>query len=207
MNKWARAMVCVPCGMLKMTWTKLFHFGSFSGPVISLVSPYTEITMERGAELRIGSGFKMRDGAKIRVRKGGKCTIGNNTSINNNNMIACHESIEIGDNCQFSPNVQIYDHDHDFRDTGGLKAMKYKTGAVKIGNNVWIGANTVILRGTEIGDDCVVGAGSVIKGIFPAGSVIVQKKITEILGGGYKNVTFSSLFQPCAVQLDRRCAA
>lgn len=184
MNKYVRAIVCVPCGAIKMAWTKLFHLKSFSGPVISLVSPHTEITMDNGAVLRIGKNFKMRDGAKIRVRKGGKCIIGNNTSINSNNMIACHESIEIGDNCQFSPNVQIYDHDHDYRDEGGLSAMHYKTRPVKIGNNVWIGANTVILRGTEIGDDCIVGAGSVIKGIFPAGSVIVQKKITEIIGGG-----------------------
>lgn len=182
MNKYVRAIVCVPCGMMKMAWIKLFHMRSFDGPVISLVSPHTEITMDNGAELRIGRNFKMRDGAKIRVRKGGKCIIGNNTSINSNNMIVCHMRIEIGDNCQFSPNVQIYDHDHDFRDSGGLKAMKYKTGAVKIGNNVWIGANTVILRGTEIGDDCVVGAGSVIKGIFPSGSVIVQKRMEEVRG-------------------------
>ena len=176
MNKFVRAAVCVPCGMIKMAWTKLFHFGSFSGPLISLVSPHTEITIDDGAELRIGKNFKMRDGAKIRVRKGGKCVIGNDTSINSNNMIACHESIEIGNNCQFSPNVQLYDHDHDFRDAGGLKAMKYKTSPIKIGNNVWIGANTVILRGTEIGDNCVVGAGSVIKGKYEADFVIVQKR-------------------------------
>lgn len=183
MNKYVRAAVCVPCGMIKMTWTKLFHMRNFSGPIISLVSPHTEITMDGGSELRIGKNFKMRDGAKIRVRKGGKCIIGNNTSINSYNMIACHEQIEIGDNCQFSPNVQIYDHDHDFRDIDGLKAMKYKTAPIRIGNNVWIGANTVILRGTEIGDDSVVGAGSVIKGVFPSGTVIIQKKVTDIRGG------------------------
>lgn len=176
MNKYVRAAVCVPCGMIKMAWTKLFHIRLFSGPVISLVSPNTEITMDNGAELRIGRSFKMRDGAKIRVRKGGKCVIGNNTSINSNNIIACHESIEIGDNCQFSPNVQVYDHDHDFRDAGGLKTMKYKTAPIKIGNNVWIGANTVILRGTEIGNNCVIGAGCVIKGKYEPGSVIIQKR-------------------------------
>ena len=180
MNKYVRASVCVPCGFLKMAWTKLFHFSFFSGPAICLVSPHTEITMDSGAELRIGKQFKMRDGAKIRVRKGGKCIIGNNTSINSNNMIACHDSIEIGDNCQFSPNVQIYDHDHDFRDPEGLGALRYKTTPIKIGSNVWIGANVVILRGTEIGDDCVVGAGSVIKCVFPKGSVIIQKRNTEI---------------------------
>ncbi len=176
MNKYIRAMVCVPCGIIKMAWTKLFHFGSFSGPILSLVSPHTEITMDGGAELRIGKNFKMRDGAKIRVRKSGRCIIGNNTSINSNNMIACHERIEIGDNCQFSPNVQLYDHDHDFRDPGGLNAMRYKSSPIRIGDNVWIGANTVVLRGTEIGDNCIIGAGSVVKGKYEAGSVIVQKR-------------------------------
>ncbi|MCR4612175.1 MAG: acyltransferase, partial [Lachnospiraceae bacterium] len=142
-----------------MVWTKLFHARTFSGPLICLVSPHTEITMDRGAELRIGSGFKMRDGAKIRVRKGASCKMGRNVSINSNNMIACHESIEIGNDVQFSPNVQIYDHDHDYRVDGGIKAGKFRTSPVKIGSNVWIGANTVILRGTEIGDNCIIGAG------------------------------------------------
>ena len=180
MNKYVRAVVCVPCGMIKMVWTKLFHFRSFSGPIISLISPHTEITMDNGAELKIGKGFKMRDGAKIRVRKDAVCIIGNNSSVNSNNMIVCHERIEIGDDVQLSPNVQIYDHDHDFRTDGGVKAGKYKTSSVKIGNNVWIGANTIILRGTEIGDNCVIGAGCVVKGKYEADSVIIQKRNEEV---------------------------
>ena len=163
-----------------MVLTKLSHPTSFSGPLISLVSPLTEITMDRGAKLKIGKKFKMRDGAKIRVRKGASCIIGNNTAINCNNMIACRERIEIGADVQMSPNVQIYDHDHDFRVPGGVKAGKYRTAPVKIGDNVWIGANTVILRGSEIGDNCVIGAGCVIKGKYKEGSVIIQKKNEEV---------------------------
>lgn len=180
MNKYVRAIICVPCGILKMAWTKLFHIKSFSGPIISLISPHTEITLDNGAELRIGSNFKMRDGSKIRVRKGAVCKLGKNVSVNSNNMIVCHESVEIGDNVQLSSNVQIYDHDHDFRTDGGVKAGKYKTAPVKIGNNVWIGANTVVLRGTEIGDNCVIGACCVVKGVFPTNSVLVQKKQNHI---------------------------
>lgn len=178
MNKYARIVYSVPCGMLKIAWTKIFHMKTFKGSLVSAISPLTEITIERGAQLSIGKKFRMRDGAKIRVRKGGTCIIGKNTSVNSNNMIACHERIEIGDNVQFSPNVQIYDHDHDFRAEGGIEAMKYKTSPVKIGNNVWIGANTVILRGTEIGDNCVIGAGCVIKGVYKEDSIIVQKRVT-----------------------------
>ena len=180
MNKYVRALVCVPCGAIKVTWVKLFHMRSFSASLMNLISPLSEITLEYGGELRIGKRFKMRDGAKIRVRKGGKCIIGNNTSVNSFNMIACHESIIIGDNCQLSPNVQIYDHDHDYKYVGGITAMKYKTSPVKIGNNVWIGANTIILRGTEIGDNCVVGGGCVLNGCYEDNSVIVQKRETTV---------------------------
>lgn len=179
MNKFLRAAVCLPTGAIKMAFNKLFHPLAFKGPFVCLVSPFSEITIT-GGKLSIGKSFRMRDGAKIRVRKGAECVIGNNSSINSNNMIACHERIIIGDNVQFSPNVQIYDHDHDYRAEGGLKAMKYKTSPIEIGNNVWIGANTVILRGTKLGDNCVVGAGSIIKGEFPPNSVIVQKRITDL---------------------------
>lgn len=179
MNKFVRAAICVPCGFAKMALNKLFHPVNFNGPAICLISPFSEITIS-GGKLSIGKAFKMRDGAKIRVRKGAECIIGNKVSVNSNNMIACHERVVIGDNVQLSPNVQIYDHDHDFRAKEGLAALKYKTSPVIIGNNVWIGANSVILRGTKIGDNCVVGAGCVLKGEYPANSVIVQKRITDM---------------------------
>jgi len=180
MNKLLRAAYCIPCGVLKMAWTRLFHIRRFRGPLISLISPYTEITLEQGGELLISKGFKMRDGAKIRVRKGAKCLIGKNCSINSNNMIACRDYIRIGDNVQLSPNVQIYDHDHDYKAAGGISANKYKTSPIEIGNNVWVGANTIILRGSKVGNNCVIGSGSIIKGKYPDNSVIVQRRKTEI---------------------------
>lgn len=75
----------------------------------------------------------------------------------------------------------IYDHDHDFRAKNGLKELKYKTSPVEIGDNVWIGANTVILRGAKIGNNCVITASSVIKGEYPDNSIIVQKRNTETI--------------------------
>ena len=59
--------------------------------------------------------------------------------------------------------------------------MKFKTAPITIGNNVWIGANTLILRGTTIGDNCVVAGGSVIRGNYPSNTVIIQKRTTEVL--------------------------
>lgn len=179
MNKYLRAFAVIPTGFLKTVCLKIFHPTKFKGVQFAQVSPLTEITLD-GGKLEIGRGFKMRDGAKIRVRKGAICKIGKNVSINSNNMIACHESIIIGDNVELSPNVQIYDHDHDFRAEGGIKAKKYKTGIVVIGNNVWIGCNAVILRGTTIGDNAVIAAGSVVKEDVPSNSVFVQKRKCHI---------------------------
>ncbi|MCR4803969.1 MAG: acyltransferase [Lachnospiraceae bacterium] len=180
MNKYVRAAYSLPFGMLKMTWIKLFHLTKFKGPIVSWISPLTEITID-GGKLEIGKNFKMRDGAKIRVRKGAICQIGNNSFVNSNGMIVCHEKIIVGENVEFGPNVQLYDHDHDFRVEGGLKAGKFKTSPIVIGDNVWIGANTVILRGTTIGNHAVIGAGSVVKGNVPEGAVLVQKRENFIL--------------------------
>ena len=181
MNGYIRALLTIPNGYLKLEITKLFHIKNVHFGRLPRVSANTEISVDKGAELEIGNRFNMRGSARIRVRKNGKLIIGNNVSLNINNMIACHESIEIGDDVQFSPNVQIYDHDHDYRAEGGVKAGKYKTSPVKIGNNVWIGANVVILRGTIIGDNCVIGAGSIVKGHVPNGKILIQKRDLELL--------------------------
>ena len=115
MNKYVRAIGVVGVGTVKMLWTKLFHLRSFSGPLLCMVSPFSELMLENKAELRIGKMLKLRDGGKIRVRKGGKLILGDNVSVGSNSVIICHESITIGSDVQLAPNVQIYDHDHDFR--------------------------------------------------------------------------------------------
>lgn len=94
-------------------------------------------------------------------------------------MVFCHEKIIIEEGVEFGPNVLIYDHDHDYKTNGGIKAGKFITAPVKIGKNSWIGANTVILRGTVIGENFVIAAGSVVKGNIPDGTVFVQKRQTS----------------------------
>lgn len=180
MNKYIKNAVCIPYGTIKLLWTKLFHLSNYKGTLLCYASLSSEITMDRGGVLSIGKMLKIRNGAKIIVRKGGKCVIGRHCFINSNSLIVCHNNIQIGDYCQISPHVQIYDHDHDFRDKEGLKSKTYKCEPVVIGNNVWIGAGSVILRGTRIGDGCIIGAGSVIKGNIPSDTVVVQKRNTII---------------------------
>ncbi|WP_282020650.1 acyltransferase [Planomicrobium okeanokoites] len=164
--------------LLKFTVIKLFNFRNFKFHLISHISPFTEINLSKGGKLSFGYNSKFRSGTKINVRKKAEIIIKDNVFLNHGCMLICHEKIEIGNNVQFGPNVLMYDHDHDFRHEGGLKALKYKTSPILIGDNVWIGANTVILKGTKIGDNCVIAAGSVIKGEYSENTIIYQKRDT-----------------------------
>ena len=100
--------------------------------------------------------------------------------MGNGVTITCMEKILQGEGIQIGPDTKIYDHDHDFRVPGGVKAEKFVTSPVEIGDNTWIGCNVVILRGTKIGKNCIVAAGSVLKGTYPDHSVIVQKRQTSV---------------------------
>ena len=53
----------------------------------------------------------------------------------------------------------IFDHDHDYKND----MNNFITDKVKIGNNVWIGANTIILRGVKIGNNVVIVAGTIVR--------------------------------------------
>jgi acetyltransferase-like isoleucine patch superfamily enzyme len=178
MKKYIRAGICVTYSLIKFYVIKLFHIKDFKFTALNLVSPFTEIEIDKKARLSLGKMVRIRSGSRVIVRNGAQVKIGENTSLNHGCMVISHEKISIGKGVQFGPNVLIYDHDHDFRAENGLKELKYKTSPVEIGNNVWIGANVVILRETKIGDNCVIGAGSVIKGEYAANMVIMQKRKT-----------------------------
>lgn len=75
--------------------------------------------------------------------------------------------ISIGDNVTMAPHVQVFAHD-----AGTCAHLGYaRLGRVDIGNRVFIGASTVILPGVSIGDDCIIGAGSVVSKSIPSGTV------------------------------------
>lgn len=176
MNRYIHAFICVVIGVIKFIILKIKKRKRICNYWINLVSPGTEITIDRNGRLTIGKLLRMRSGCKIRVRKNAKVSIGDNFSMSNRCMVVAWEEISIGNNVQFGPGVLVYDQDHDYKAVGGMAAEKYKTSPVKIGNNVWIGANSIILRGTEIGDNSVVAAGTIVKGKYNANSLLYQKK-------------------------------
>ena len=174
-------IISVVYTLIKFIIMKCFYFSALKFGVIERFSPNVTIEIERKSKLIIGNKARAYSGVKIKVRNGAICEIGDNTSFNYNSILVCRKKVQIGRNVEIAPSVLIYDHDRDFRNEAGLSANKYFCDDIIIGNNVWIGANTVILRGTRIGDNSVVAAGSVIKGCYPANSLIVQKRNTDTI--------------------------
>ena len=115
---------------------------------------------------------------------GSHIEVGKNFFANYNCTIIDVAKVTIGDNCQMAPNVAIYTAGHPLHPVSRNSLYEYGI-SVTIGDNVWIGGNTVILPGVHIGSNTVIGAGSVVTKDIPdwvvaAGNPCrVIKKITE----------------------------
>lgn len=115
---------------------------------------------------------------------GSHIEVGKNFFANYNCTIIDVAKVKIGDNCQFAPNVSIYTAGHPLHPVSRNSLYEYGI-SITIGDNVWIGGNSVVLPGVHIGNNTVIGAGSVVTKDIPdwvvaAGNPCrVIKKITE----------------------------
>lgn len=115
---------------------------------------------------------------------GSQLYIGDRTFINFNFTALDICTIEIGDDCQFGPGVQLLTAIHPLHPKA--RAARVEGGMpIKIGKNVWLGGGVIVLPGVEIGENTVIGAGSVVTKSLPANVVAagnparVLKEITD----------------------------
>ncbi|WP_210444461.1 sugar O-acetyltransferase, partial [Vibrio crassostreae] len=98
--------------------------------------------------------------------------LGNNVYVNFNLTLVDDTDVFIGDNVMIAPNVTIATGTHPISPELRLKAAQFNV-PVRIGNNVWLGAHTVVLPGVTIGENSVIGAGSIVTKDIPANVVAV----------------------------------
>lgn len=143
---------------LNITWVQAVDRG-----FVLRVAPNSKVSIGKELVTRPNVTFRVEEGSLI---------IGDKCFFNSNVSITCMEKITIGDGCQIANNVVIVDHDHDYKNSLSVFTKE----AVIIGKNVWIGANSVILKGSRIGDNCVIAAGSVVKGEVSSNTLYYQKR-------------------------------
>ena len=96
-------------------------------------------------------------------------TIGNNVSLNRNTMITAKAKVSIGNDVIIGPNVIINSGNHKTSNTKlPIRKQGHELTPIIIEDDVWIGANAVVLAGTTLGKGSVIGAGAVVtKNIEP----------------------------------------
>lgn len=122
----------------------------------------------RGTLIRIGARTMVDAFVKIKPAGGmGELIIGDDCAINSGTVIYTGNGVRIGDavliaaNCTLAPTNHAFgDRERRIRDQGFLPSK----GGIVIQDDVWLGANVVVLDGAVIGKGCVVAAGSVVRG-------------------------------------------
>lgn len=146
------------------------HFGAGAALMAPQGVIYNERYLSIGEGTLVGPNVCLTAGISLDqemlstpvVSIGRKCVIGRGSHI------IGHWSIELGDEIQTGPYVYITDQNHVYEDpdtpVGWQRPVE---AAVRIGSGSWLGANVVILPGTELGRNTTVAAGAVVRGVFP----------------------------------------
>lgn len=135
-----------------------------NGSSLSIGHGVTLNSRNRGYHINMHSGVKLfadKPGAAIRI--------GDNTRIHGT-CVHAHELIEIGSNCLIAANCQIFDahgHDVSFSDVQNRIHTRGESSPIKIEDNVWVGANSLILPGVTIGHGSIIAANSVVNKYVP----------------------------------------
>ena len=125
-----------------------------------------KVDLCKTGNLKIGKFLMSAGPCYFKCLENSKCEIGNRVFHNQNCSNTSEKEIRIGDNCNIANNVVIVDHDHNLGECGVEDGLV--SSPIHIGENVWVGANAVILRGVEIGDGSVIAAGAVVNKNVPA---------------------------------------
>jgi virginiamycin A acetyltransferase len=140
------------------------------------ISPWADIEDSiRGTRIIIGANSIIDSFVKIKPTGGsGDLIIGEHSVINSGCVLYTGNGIQIGNNvsvaanCTFAPTNHAY-HDKNrlIREQGFLSGK----GGVLVEDDVWIGANCVLLDGSVLHKGCVIGAGSIVRGEISAYSI------------------------------------
>jgi len=167
---------------LREALRSLFSISLFKA-VASSVGYYLHEHVTWRYHIKHGSNLRVHSTASIRNAQ--NITVGVNSHINQNCCIWCGEKskITLGDNLLMGPGVKMFSTNHGTSMKEPMTFQESSEADIIIGNDCWIGANSVILKGVTVPDGCVIAAGSVVsKSLTDSYAIyggIPAKKISE----------------------------
>jgi maltose O-acetyltransferase len=122
-------------------------------------------------------------------------SLGHNVAVNNGFLVIAAKSVEIGDGCLIGKGVQILDFDAHGVAPEERRTSIGRIAPVALGRNVWVGNDAILLKGTRIGDNSIVAAGTVAPGgDYPA----------DVVLGGNPARVLGSVRGACTKEVERR---
>jgi acetyltransferase-like isoleucine patch superfamily enzyme len=139
--------------------------------LISLAGWYIHDHLAPKAEMHIAGNPRIHPTASLRC--GRNIHLGRNSHINQYCCIWASENarIVLGDDLLMGPGVKIFSSNHRAEIGPPMNVQPFREKDIIIGNDVWLGANCVVVAGVTIGDGCIIGAGSVVTTDVPAYTV------------------------------------
>lgn len=99
-------------------------------------------------------------------------SIGINTTVGYHSFIFASEKISIGNNCLIAPFVYIVDSNHEIKKDININQQPNNTAPIIIGNDVWLGTGSKILKGVKIGDGAIIAAGAIVNEDVPSNAIV-----------------------------------
>ncbi len=116
--------------------------------------------------VKLGNNVVIDDNVEVRNKTEFQSIIGDNCSFNRNTVL--RGKYTIGNNVAVGPNCSIMGFNHNFSDINKqISKQGITVKGITINNNVWIGANTLVLDGVNIGEGAVIGGGAVVTKDIP----------------------------------------
>lgn len=170
-----RALFLIVYNVWRIALNKLVHWGRFNVNWIQRISPLCALKVFQHGVIRVGRNCEFAAYCDFEAHGEGVLDIGEGTYFNRYCMISAHEHVSVGKHCMFGPGVKIFDNNHKYSPETGVSSQ-LSTAPISIGDNSWIASDAIILKGARIGKNCVIGAGCIVRGEVPDGSVVVDKR-------------------------------
>lgn len=152
---------------------------------IVFIQKKVRLIVDDGGEINFGKNVLIKEEGIVYAKKNAKITFGDNTSTGHHTEISANNKIVIGENVIMGAYTYITDSNHGYKNLEvPIRKNPMEVEETIVGSNVWLGRNVMLLKGSHIGDNSIVAAGSVVTKKIPD-NMIVGGVPAKILKGIY----------------------